>query len=149
MSLRHAKSFGVCFLLLGCLVAGGCAAHPSTEPYSPTRVNLERLGNAYIHATSRLRHPPANLDDLMPDLEDQGAPEEILRSPNDGEKFEIVWGVELRGLKARGSDVPVVAYEKLGTDGKRHVLRGRATVLLLSESELKASVFPPGYSFPF
>jgi hypothetical protein len=143
------KSFAVCFLLIGCLCAGGCSRGSTPEPLSPTHVNLQRIGNAYAYACTRLKRPPENLEDLTPSLQDQGVPEDILRSPNDGERFAIVWGVELRKLKVKGNDLPIIAYERLGKDGKRHVLRGRSEVLLLSESALKEAAFPPGYRFPF
>ncbi len=100
-------------------------------------------------ATEQLNHPPMSLDDYLPSLQRQGVPEEILRSPNDGEEFVTVWNVELRKLKAKGSEKPVVAFEKRGIGGKRHVLRGRADVVLLTEEELKGSVLPEGYIFPF
>ncbi len=85
----------------------------------------------------------------MPYLEQQGNPAEILHSPNDDADFEIVWNVELRQLKAKGNDIPVVAYEKRGKDGKRFVLRGRSEILELTESSLKSATFPAGYNFPF
>ena len=42
-----------------------------------------------------------------------------------------------------------VAFEKTGKDGKRYALRGMNTVVQLTEAELKSSVFPEGYKFPF
>jgi hypothetical protein len=112
----------------------------------PTRLKLESIGRAYIWATRSLGRPPADLTELLPFVEKQGKPTNILSSPNDGQGFEIVWGVDLRQLKARGSAVPVIAYEKVGKGGKRYVLRGRADVVLLTDGELKSSAFPEGYS---
>lgn len=116
---------------------------------TPNAKNLEKIGDAYVRASNTLRHPPNNLEELLPSLNDFGKPEEILVSSVDGQKFEIVWGVELRMLQAKGNDIPIIAYERNGKDGKRNVLRGRSEVLLLSESKLKSGKFPEGYKFPF
>jgi hypothetical protein len=94
----------------------------------------------------KLNRPPANAKELLPFVQEMGKPADILRSPNDGQDFVVVWGVELRKLKETGNAVPVVAYEKVGKDGKRHVLRGRADVVLMTDGELKGAVFPSGYN---
>lgn len=134
-------------VFLAWCAALGCGA-PGTpvDKVDPTAKNLDRIGDAYVRATMTLRRPPENLQELEPVLAMQGKPEDILRSPNDGEDFVIVWGVELRRLKAQGNAVPVVAYEKKGKDGKRYVLRGRAEVILLTDGQLKAATFPAGYT---
>jgi hypothetical protein len=141
---------GVCCLLLGWLGAAGCGA-PAGAPVpkdDPARESLEHIGDAYGRATFGLNRPPANLKELQPYLKEQGDPAKLLRSPNDGEDFVIVWGVELRQLKARGNDVPIVAFEKTGKGGQRYVLRGRSDVVLMTDVQLKAATFPPGYSPP-
>jgi hypothetical protein len=149
MLYRWVKPTGLLGVLLGCLAGAGCGQSVDFTPPSPTQRNLTNIGSAYTSATIRLNRPPANLEDLSPDLEKHGPTADLLRSPNDGELFELVWGVELRGLKAKGNEIPVIAYEKKGRDGKRHVLRGRSEVLLLTESQLKSARFPPGYTLPF
>jgi hypothetical protein len=131
------------------LLTAGCGKSSPPEYTTPIERNLEHIGNAYLYATNRLTRPPQNLDELMPELKKQGSPDELLLSPNDGEKYEIVWGVELRGMKATGSDIPIIAYEKKGKGGTRYVLRGRREVLQMSASTLKAAKFPSGYQFPF
>ncbi len=131
--------------LLGLL---GCGPNRPAASSDPNVLNLQALGAAYQRATITQNRPPANRDELMLAFEDDDAPPDILRSLNDGEEFVIVWGVELRKLKARGAEVPVVAFEKHGKNGKRAVLRGRNDVVLMTDSELKAAVFPPGYTPP-
>jgi hypothetical protein len=135
-------------LLLGALAAAGCSAGTPADPSDPTRQNLDKLGVAYLRATMKLNRPPANLKELMPLLQefDRSKPEQILHSPNDGQDFVIVWGVELRKMMATGNAVPIVAYEKAGKDGKRYVLRGRADVVLMSDGELRGATFPSGYN---
>jgi hypothetical protein len=130
------------------LFAIGCGKKEAPVD-SPARPNLEKIGDAYVRATIQFNHPPNSLEELLPALKSHGNPDEILISPVDGQKFEIVWGVELRMLKAQGNEIPIVAYERTGKDGKRHVLRGRADVLLMDEKTLKGAKFPAGYTFPF
>jgi hypothetical protein len=145
----RAKPLGVVCVLCAALVSVGCGKGASAKLETPTAKNLEKIGDAYLRACTRLNRPPANMAELMLDLKDQGVPAEILRSPNDGAEFEIVWGVELRRLRAKGNDVPIIAYEKRGKDGKRYVLRGRDEPLELSDSELRSAKFPDGYVLPF
>jgi hypothetical protein len=147
---RRARPFGVCWVLVGCLAVAGCRARPiERKELSPAGQHLEKIGDAYLRATTHLDRPPKNLEELVDVMKIYSKPEEILRSPGDGENFEIVWGVELRRMTATGRDIPIVAYEKVGKDGRRHVLRGRTEVLLLTPGELKSAKFPPGYKFPF
>lgn len=128
----------------------GCGSYVSPPGLdSPSAKRLEKLGDAYLRATVQLNKPPSSEKELLPFLKEQGKVVELLVSPVDKEKYVLVWGVELRMLKATGTEVPVVAYEKKGADGKRHVLRGRTDVYLLTEGELRGSVLPPGHSFPF
>jgi hypothetical protein len=137
-------------LLCACLCAVGCGRQrPAEEPLTPTRANLIKIGASYTNATFSLNHPPANRAEFLKFVKQQGNPDDVLRSPGDKEDFVIVYGVDLRNLKATGDDVPILAYEKRGTDGKRHVLRGRSEVLLMTENELKAAAFPPGYTPSF
>jgi hypothetical protein len=110
---------------------------------------LQQIGAAYTNATYALGRPPRDLQEFLPYLREQGAPDKIRRSPCDGEEFVIVWGVDLRMLQARGNDIPILAYERQGQDGKRHVLRGRSEVLLFTEDELKSAVLPADHPFPF
>jgi hypothetical protein len=117
---------------------------------------LRIIGDTYVRATQKLNRPPNNLSEFMPTLKDYvkaqpsaGKADEILKSPNDGQLFEIVWGVMLLQLKDRGSDVPIVAFERVGANGERNVLRGSRETLLMSERELRSGKFPDGYKPPF
>ena len=133
-------------IVIACFVL---AVSPPGQPAAqddPTRQKLEQIGAAYMRANIKLGRPPANAKELLPHLQEIGKPEQILHSPSDGEDFVIVWGVELRNMKATGNAIPIVAYEKVGKDGSRHVLRGRADVVLMSEGQLRGATFPSGYS---
>jgi hypothetical protein len=109
---------------------------------------LLRIGPAYARATVSLHRPPANREELVPFLGRNGSEETFLRSPNDGEDFVIIWDVDIRKLPIGGKDLPVIAYEKRGQDGKRYVLRGRTDVVQLTDAELRSAVLPPGHPLP-
>ena len=129
------------FMLLGC----GGQEKPSTITTDPTVIALDKLGSAYIRGTP----PPKTKAELLSILKSCNHPKGLLISPSDGQEFIIVYSVELKGLKVTGAQLPIVAFEKTGKDGKRYALRGMNTVVQLTEAELKSSVFPDGYKFPF
>jgi hypothetical protein len=125
---------------IGC---GGEKIEPLTT--DPTVIALDKIGGAYIRGTP----PPKTKADLLAIFKLSSFPKELLISPNDGQEFIIVYDVELKGLKVSGAQLPVVAFEKSGKDGKRYVLRGMNTIVQLTDEQLKSSVFPAGYNFPF
>jgi hypothetical protein len=128
-------------MLVGC----GSGDKPSAITTDPTIIALDKLGGAYIRGTP----PPKTKAELLAIFKSCNHPKELLISPSDGQEFIIVYGVELKGLKVTGAQLPIVAFEKTGKDGKRYALRGMNTVVQLTEAELKSSVFPEGYKFPF
>ena len=128
------------FFLIGC---GGGKIEPLTT--DPTAIALDKIGSAYIRGTP----PPKTKADLLAIFKSSSYPKELLISPNDGQEFIIVYDVQLKGLKVSGAQLPVVAFEKSGKDGKRYVLRGMNTIVQLTDDQLKSSVFPAGYNFPF
>lgn len=128
------------FFFIGC---GGEKIEPITT--DPTIIALDKIGGAYIRGTP----PPKTKADLLAIFKISNFPKELLISPNDGQEFIIVYDVELKGLKVGDAQLPVVAFEKSGKDGKRYVLRGMNTIVQLTDDQLKSSVFPAGYNFPF
>jgi hypothetical protein len=125
----------------------GCGAPGAPAPKDdPTAEHLEKLGDAYLRVTINLNRPPNNVKELLPTLQQMGGGDKLLHSPSDGQDFVIVWGAELRQLKARGNDIPIVAYEKNGKDGRRYVLRGRSEVVLMTDGQLRGAKFPAGYN---
>jgi hypothetical protein len=128
------------FFFIGC---GGEKIEPITT--DPTIIALDKIGGAYIRGTP----PPKTKADLLAIFKISSFPKELLISPNDGQEFIIVYDVELKGLKVSDAQLPVVAFEKSGKDGKRYVLRGMNTIVQLTDDQLKSSVFPAGYKFPF
>jgi len=131
--------------ILPIVILAGCGSgdKPSTITTDPTIIALDKLGGAYIRGT------PKTKAELLSIFKSCNHPKELLISPSDGQEFIIVYSVELKGLKVTGAQLPIVAFEKTGKDGKRYALRGMNTVVQLTEAELKSSVFPEGYKFPF
>ena len=126
------------------LALAGCG-RGGTGKLDPSMQNLQKIAVAYAQATTHLNRPPQNLNDLMPSLKQQGDPAEILRSPDDGEPYVILWGVDFRKPPSSGGDPSVVfAYEKQGRGGTRHVLRMPTRVVLLTDDEFRKAPFPPG-----
>ena len=134
-------------LALALLAFSGCSHGGDERPLAPAEDRLVKIAYAYNNATMQLKRAPKELAEIRPYFE--GAADEITRSPNDGEEFVILWGVEYNKLPpGREDPFTVAAYEKRGVGGKRYVLRIPTQVLLMSDEELAKAVFPPGYQPP-
>jgi hypothetical protein len=146
---RCSKGRGVIrFLSLGIAVlalslCAGCGAPPEREVSGP-RKSLRAINTAYMRATDKLNRGPANLKELLPYLKEQGEPDQLLRSTDDGQEFVIIWGVDHRNVAAAKKSATVLAYEKTGQGGKRYVLRASA-VLHMTDEEFRQAPFPPGH----
>ena len=129
MTTRRAVALATAAVLLaGPLGCWSKQAH--VVSLSDSEKNLSHIAKAYIDAHERLGgRPPKGPDDLAPHLKEYGNPDEILVSPNDGERYVVVWGVD----PGRGGPTDyrgmwqILAYEKKGSGGKRAVtdVRGR------------------------
>src|SRR5262249_36269957 len=119
------------FLGLGLLLAGqtGCGSGAKVLSLTNCELTLAHVAIAYTQADSRLGHPPKSAAELKPYLKEFGNPDELLISPNDGQPFVIIWGVDT----TRGGPTDykgmwaILAYEQKGASGKRTVAdtRGR------------------------
>jgi hypothetical protein len=107
----------------------GCGSGPKVIPFSQAEKTLSSIALAYMEAHARLGHGPKNADELKPFLKDFGNPEELLVSPNDGQPYVIVWGVDpTRGGPTEYQGMwPILAYERKGAGGARAItdIRGR------------------------
>ncbi len=123
---RHRFGLGLLFLLAGLI---GCGSGTNVVPFSPAEQGLSKIALAYLDAHSRLGHGPKNAEELKPSLKDFGNPDELLVSPNDGQPYVIVWGVDpTRGGPTEYKGMwQILAYERQGTSGRRAVtdIRGR------------------------
>jgi hypothetical protein len=125
----------------------GCSHKAVDQPQSPTEERLYIFGKAYLQASAQLGRGPKNVAEIKNYLPGN-APSDLLRSPNDGEEFVILWGVDFNKLPPGQDPFYVGAYEKNGVGGKRYVLRFPIGVVSMTDAELKAAVFPPGRSPP-
>ncbi len=134
-------------LLVGLIGLAGCGRRNDLSA-APAAERLLTIGSAYLNATSRLGRPPRGFADLKPYLP-ADATEDYLRSPGDGERLVVLWGVDFNKLPP-GKDDPfaVGAYEQKGTDGKRYVLRFPRSVARMTDGELRKANFPPGHKPP-
>jgi hypothetical protein len=98
------------------------------------------IRKAYVAATTRLGHPPKNLDELKPLLAAEGNVDQLLISPNDGLPFVILYGADPRKY--------VIAYEAKGIEGVRVVIDQGQFAKRVTAEEFDSLRFPPGYKKP-
>jgi hypothetical protein len=138
------KRFRTSFIILGVgllLMASACRSKPEKAMQESSR-NLRLILAAYSKAAQELSRPPSSVQDILPYLQEAGETDEILRSPDDGEPYVILWGAD-----SSANPAVVLAYEKHGKNGRRYVLWGHV-VWSLRDEEFKAKPFPPGHSPP-
>jgi hypothetical protein len=130
------------------LLLAGCSGKPADYQRAPAEDRLYRIGKAYVQASHRLGRAPNSFEEIKANVEGD-AGDDLLRSPRDGDKFVILWGVDYVKLPP-GRDDPftVGGYEKRGADGARYVLRFPLSVVKMSDEEFKKAVFPPGHKHP-
>lgn len=138
----------------------GCG--PSVQPRqrSESEENLHEIYRAYKSAEMQTQQPPKRLEEIKSFFPD-GDPQPYLASPEDGEPYVIVWGtssmlgpvnfVPEKGKPAPAPStktsvlIPILAYEKNGRDGKRHVLNSVGTVTVIGDAEFKTAPFAGGH----
>ena len=139
-------------LCLACLCAVGCGSSRTREQKSePSLERLIAIRRAYIEATRDLEHPPKDVGELKPYLKGGADLAMLLRSPNDGQEYTILWRVDINTLpplETTSANVfYVLAYEKQGKDGKRWVT-GFRRARQMTEDDFKDAPFPPSYKAP-
>lgn len=131
---------------LSMLVPAGCSPREirSAKPMTPTMERLLAIGSAYRQFTVQQGRPPRGPDDIRGRL----GSDDALISPQDDEPFVIFWGVDLRSVQRWATGRPVLAHERRGAGGSRHVLTIMGNVELVTDDELRSSSFPPGQKAP-
>lgn len=134
--------------LLVLAAIAGCSSTVTPPPSPAAAENLRKIALAYNNAVGKNKKPPQNLEQLKPFLKDMGNPEEILRSPGDGQPYVIIWGVtsfsQLNPSVPMGDPV-VIAYERNGVDGRRFVATTMGNVVEMSDEEFAKANFPRGH----
>jgi hypothetical protein len=121
------------------LFAIGCGTREAESAVQPTVANLRSVRNAYFDARQALDRPPNSKEELVPYLKKFGDPAELLRSPDDGEDFVIVFGTDPMAPESY-----VWAYERSGRGGSRWMIRDRHIQRMANETLAKLP-FPPGH----
>jgi hypothetical protein len=139
--MRSALLASSCFILA---LLAGCAAQPAVQ--TANGENLTTIANAYLQATEKQGKPPASMDELKAFLPAGANLDELARSPNDGQPFVILWGVDPRAL--RGDLKPgVLGYEQKGTNGSRFVFTAMG-VMSMTDADFAQANFPAGHAPP-
>ncbi|TWT36583.1 hypothetical protein KOR34_14890 [Posidoniimonas corsicana] len=108
-SILYLAILAVC---VGCGESGGGGKVPEASDGDM----LRGVVTSYRNATRELGRPPKDYSELEAIFAPvSNNPAEYLTSKRDGEKFVVVWGLNL----ASSPPDTVVAYEKTGVDGKR------------------------------
>jgi hypothetical protein len=130
---------------LGLFIASagpGCSEKPKFQE-NKAADHLRKIGQAFDMA-QYAGGAPNNADEIKPflkKLSPKDDPEILLRSPNDGEPYEIVWGVNLE----RQSDLALIfAHEKNGVNGKRYVINVGRIVSQMEDSEFQNATYAKG-----
>src|SRR5262249_14836427 len=118
-----------------------CSSNSAVPPPDAARENLSHIVEAYLKAHERLGRPPQKLDDLRPHLK----ADDVLRSPHDGERYVIVWGVNLRTPQFEGASLPVFIYERKGKGGRRYVATTLLSTPVLTDEEFRQAQFALGH----
>jgi hypothetical protein len=139
------KSIACWILLSGTC---GCGKSPPADVrLTAAHQNLKSLSIAYMQATTELKRPPKNADELKPFVAKRGVDlNNVLRSAVDGAELVIQWGADLPNMKAQDGKYPIWAYEKNLHNGKRWVLQARDPIEI-TEEEFKNSTFAPVSTF--
>jgi hypothetical protein len=148
----HWSAAGVACLLLS-LGGAGCGGTPEPikQEADGSYQHLKIIGSAYLRASADLGRPPENAKEILPYIhyKGEGGAEAVLRSPNDGLEYKILWSVSRDDMEPRASGrFPVLAYEQQGRDGWRYVLCVK-NIEPMTDEQLKKAPFPPGHKNPF
>lgn len=124
-------------LILGCTSRKDIGKSLAPDELTPEGEAILHIGQAYRDAYTARKKPPASIKDLTPYLAKFGDPDKVSVSPNDGEPYEITWGV-VPGHPPRVMKVsPFLVCEKSGKDGKRYVLDFTFKVRCLTDEQFE------------
>jgi hypothetical protein len=133
------------------LAAGlaGCGSSTETNvvPLTASEKNLKDVVLAYLDAQEVLHHYPKNAEELKPYLKRFGDPDQLLKSPTDGEPYVILWGTDLSrgGPTPYQQMFPIFGYEKKGSGGKRAIVDVRGRPLTVPTEDFPKLTFAGGH----
>ena len=133
---RPIAAFALMWLVAGC---GGSG--PVKSEVAPSNENLRAVVKSYFQAMHALERPPHSKDEIVPYLKKFGDPTQLLRSPDDGENYVIIYGFDPLDPKLVQN---VWAYETRGKDGRRFAVQGR-NVIHIDDAAFRNKTFAPGH----
>ena len=145
------RSVPIFLLSLGIILTNlGCGSRQQIGKVPPASENLRVLCHAYIEATDKMNRAPTNFEELLPFLKEKGDPDQLRRSPGDGEEYVIFWGMDYRSYGgAQPLPLPLLAFEKEGKHGKRWVFLLMNMMTELNHDEMQKVPLPQGQRLPF
>jgi hypothetical protein len=144
---RRSKIRPLAFAGAVLLALWGCSDAPEIPKIPAEQQHLLYILRAYCRFNGERQRTPTSLDELKPLLKEFGDPEKIVLSPRDGQPYVLVGGLDIRRAPS-GGVLPVVAYERIGVDGKRQVIDLRGAIRLLTPEEFRKLKFPPSFKPP-
>jgi hypothetical protein len=143
----NARGWLLLLSLLLLTTSWGCSQPAVVEkPIDPTQQQLILIGSAYQQYTFTKGAAPTKPEDLKQQILELGGNDTVWISPRDGQPFVIMWNLDLRQPQTWAKSTPVLAYEKLGKNGKRLVRTVVGSVEELSAQEFADASFPPGHT---
>lgn len=124
------------------LALAGCSKPVLAEDRAAA--NLRKIGQAYELAADLRNRPPRTVEEvrrMFKELGETRAPDELLRSPRDGQPYVIVFGA---AFDVDDRDT-LLAYEKNGAEGARYVLTLGREVKLMKDEEFARASFAKGH----
>jgi hypothetical protein len=135
------------FLCLAILAVAGCGkseVQPLSEETMKAVRHYQKIGAAYNRAYQANRKPPSSANDLKPFLKQDAGGADLLVSPNDGKPVVIVPGVAMDATPAE-DEQSIVAYDRVGLNGKRMMVDVRGMVHTVTEAEFAKIKFAGGH----
>ena len=141
--MRFWPAWTRCCVLLSCMALLGCRGGEVSTPAGDDEAKLRGVIMLYSMATQKLGRPPKSHDELLGQIPGEGDKESLLKSSRDGQKYGIVWNLDLAGRQR--SYAGPVAYERVGVEGKRLIVDAMRTVQEVDAEQWKQLAFPSGY----
>jgi hypothetical protein len=111
-----------CALGLVLALLAGCAKVEQVEVDRTDFENLAKIQYAYTEANHKLGHAPRDMKEFRPFLEKQGDADRLLISSFDRQPYVILWNVNMQGFSREAKMPAIIAFDRVGSDGERHVL---------------------------
>jgi hypothetical protein len=141
--------FGVLSAFMLAFVLSGCSTATTGKipEINKAQEHLQAIADAYVTVADGRGRPPQSASDLTPVLKQRGDPASFLKSPNDGEPYVIIWGLNLDEHLGT-HPLPLFAYERKGANGKRYVVNTDKVIMVMTDDQFAKASFPKGHQPP-